>query len=348
MRLVTTWFGCFLLDEGKIVRALLFPKDPAAISQRLQVIEDWKVLDEERTLLGAAPEVFVSEPRLERAGGHNTAEEVPFLRAEDHGFEPALLHRAMLLVAKARMRKAPSVDDHLSQTVEALDDVTDSYNVVLERLREWYGLHYPELAKLVDDRTFSELISTYGDRAAIGRDEESIGGELAERDRLSLMGLAATARLLAAQRDALLSALEKSAKERAPNVVGLVGPSIAAHLISLAGGLDELARLPSSTIQVLGAEKAFFRHLKDGVPPPKHGVIFQHPLLHRAPPWQRGSLARAIAGKVSLAAKADAFTRRDLGEILRASLEKAAQRVAETKKAPRPRPSRPRGKPRRR
>ena len=348
MHLVTTWFGCFLLDEGKIVRSVLFPKDAEGIARRLQVIEDWKVLDEERTLLGAAPEVFVSEPRLERAGGRNTEERAPFLRAEDHGFDPGLLHQAMLLVAKARMRKAPSGDDHLSQTVEALDDITESYNVVLERLREWYGLHYPELARLVDDRAFSELISTHGDRTTIGRGDESIGGELTERDRLSLMGLATTVRLLAAQRDALLSALEKSSKERAPNLVSLLGPSIAAHLISLAGGLEELARLPSSTIQVLGAEKAFFRHLKEGVPPPKHGVLFQHPLVHRAPPWQRGSLARAIAGKVSLAARADAFTKRDLSNELRASVEKAARRVEETKKAPRPRQNRPRGKPRRR
>ena len=134
MHLVTTWFGSFLLEEGRIVKAALFPKEAAQIARRLHLVEDWKVLDEERELLAAAPEVFVSEPRLERAGGKMTEAVSPFLRGEDYGFDRALLHGAMVALARTRMRAAPAPDDHLGQAVATLDDVTESYNLLLERL----------------------------------------------------------------------------------------------------------------------------------------------------------------------------------------------------------------------
>jgi nucleolar protein 56 len=68
-----------------------------------------------------------------------------------------------------------------------------------------------------------------------------------------------------------------------------------------------LARLPSGTVQILGAEKAFFNHLKTGAPSPKHGHIFMHPWISRSPRWVRGKIARMLAGKISIAAKIDAF-----------------------------------------
>lgn len=347
MHLVTTWFGSFLLDDDRVVKASLFPKDPDAIARRLRLVEDWKVLEEERELLHAAPEVFVSEPRLERAGGKMTSTPPPFLRAEDHGFDRALLHQAMVALARMQMREAPGPDDHLGQAVATLDDVTEGHNILLERLREWYGLHFPELARLVDDRKFTELIATHGDRGALPDFGESVGGELSPGDRTAVMALASGARALATQREGLLEHIEKGVRSRAPNLARLVGPVLAARLLTLGGGLAELARTPTSTIQVLGAEKAFFRHLKDHTPPPKHGVLFQHPLVHRAPPWQRGSITRALAGKVSIAARADYYTKRDLGTTLLEALEVRVAGVRESKKAPRPRRP-PKGKPRRR
>ncbi|HEY4705709.1 MAG TPA: ribosomal biogenesis protein, partial [Thermoplasmata archaeon] len=67
MLLVTTWFGSFLLEDGKAVRSRPFPKEPDAIAQRLALVEEWKVLEEERDLMSGLDEVFVTEPRLERA-----------------------------------------------------------------------------------------------------------------------------------------------------------------------------------------------------------------------------------------------------------------------------------------
>jgi nucleolar protein 56 len=127
----------------------------------------------------------------------------------------------------------------------------------------------------------------------------------------------------------------------APNITNLVGPLVGARLVSSAGSLKDLARKPSSTIQVFGAEKALFRSLKTGADPPKHGVIFQVPEIHSAPYWQRGKIARALAGKLSIAAKIDAYSKRDAGEGLRKEFEKRVEEIKrQNPEAPPPKPPR--------
>ncbi|HEX2066692.1 MAG TPA: hypothetical protein VHI93_07765, partial [Candidatus Thermoplasmatota archaeon] len=103
----------------------------------------------------------------------------------------------------------------------------------------------------------------------------------------------------------------------------------------LSGGLSRLATWPSGTVQLLGAETALFRHLKEGTRSPKHGILFQHPLVHQAPPWQRGPIARALALAAATGAKADAFTRNDLRAFLAAQLKADLERIAQRKPKPR-------------
>ena len=65
--------------------------------------------------------------------------------------------------------------------------------------------------------------------------------------------------------------------------------------------------MPASTIQLLGAEKALFRHMADGSPPPKHGVLYQHPTVKRSSGKDKGRASRKLAAKVAIAAKIDFF-----------------------------------------
>lgn len=333
MLLVTTWFGTFLLDEGKVVRQLPFPKEPGAIADRLATAEDWKLTAEERELMASVDEVFVTEPRLERAGGRFIAERPPFLAPEDFGFDRSLLHAAMVELAKRRMRKAIRAEDHLRQAVACLDDLLEQENLVLERLREWYGLHFPELARIVDPDDYVNLIATHGRRENMPIEHrDSVGAPLGEAEALQLQDLAALARLISGRRAATAAYIEKATTTLAPNVADLAGPLIAARLVTLAGSLDELARAPAGTIQVLGAERALFLHLRTGSNPPKHGVLFQHPLVHRAPPWQRGAIARAFAAKIAIAARADAYTKREISRGLQADLDRVVAEIARKKK----------------
>jgi nucleolar protein 56 len=108
-------------------------------------------------------------------------------------------------------------------------------------------------------------------------------------------------------RRVLADHIEVAMETVAPNVKELLTASVGARIMAKAGSLARLAMLPASTIQVLGAEKALFRALKTGARPPKHGILFQHPLIHSAPKWQRGKIARAIASKVAIAARIDYY-----------------------------------------
>jgi nucleolar protein 56 len=326
--LLTTWFGSFLLEDGKVVKQALFPRDPRAIAERMALVEDWKVLDEERRLLEGLEEYFVTEPRLERAGGIMTTERPPFLDPEAFDYGRQLLHDAMVSFAEARMRRAVEPEDHIMQGVRAMDDLIEMENTAAERLRDWYSLHFPELPRSVPEARFAHLVAEYGDREAIpGGPWESIGAPLGPADRDTLQGLARTLQEINRRREEVEAYLRKRMSELAPNLTHLVGPILGAHLLVLARGLRELALLPASTAQLLGAEKALFRHLRTGARPPKHGVLFQHPWVHQSPPWQRGSVARALAARVVIAARADAFTKRDLGDVLRLGMEGALEEV---------------------
>ncbi|MBI5253192.1 MAG: C/D box methylation guide ribonucleoprotein complex aNOP56 subunit, partial [Euryarchaeota archaeon] len=128
-------------------------------------------------------------------------------------------------------------------------------------------------------------------------------------------------------RERLEEYIASAVEETAPNTAGLAGATLAARLLSLAGGIQNLARMPGSRIQVLGAEKALFRHIKSHALPPKHGVIFQHPLIKTAPWWHRGKVARSLASKIAIAARVDAFAGESIGEKLKEGLLKRVEEI---------------------
>jgi nucleolar protein 56 len=148
--------------------------------------------------------------------------------------------------------------------------------------------------------------------------------------------------------------MDSTMDEVAPNIKALAGSLLGARLIALTGGLINLAKMPASTVQVLGAEKALFRSLKTGARPPKHGIIFQHTIIHDGKRWQRGKMARALAGKLAIAARSDAFSGKYIGDDLKANFERRIKEIQEkyeeappVKQKPSPQP-RMRGKPPRR
>lgn len=111
------------------------------------------------------------------------------------------------------------------------------------------------------------------------------------------------------ERNTLLKYIENEMKKELPNVSLITTPILGARLLSSAGSKRKLAIMPSSTIQVLGAEKALFAHIKKKAKPPKHGHLFNHPLIQKLPKNKRGRAARIIAGKIAIAAKKDYFSK---------------------------------------
>jgi nucleolar protein 56 len=260
------------------------------------------------------------------------------------------LHTIMLELTRRKLRRAAEKRDLLAvQAIRAIDDIDRTINLYVARLREWYSLHFPELDELVREHLdYARIVHELGHRSNItvenlkklGFSEEkarkiadaaakSMGADLSDFDIEYIRTLAGIILDLYKLRETLGEYIEAVMKEVAPNITALVGPKLGARLLSLAGGLENLAKLPASTIQVLGAEKALFRALRTGGKPPKHGVIFQYPAIHRSPRWQRGKIARALAAKLAIAAKVDYFTGRFIGDKLKEELEK---RIEEIKK----------------
>jgi nucleolar protein 56 len=267
-----------------------------------------------------------------------------------------------LTVAKATVVEASEEKDILvKHAVDTIGEIDKSVNVLTMRLREIYSLHHPSLSRLVEDnKQFVQTVRDCGGRLQINKGalaasglsdsliksimeslDEDTGAEFQDADIVILRKLAERIVNLYEMRHELEEYLSGLMSTLAPNVTALVGPLVGARLISLAGSLMELARKPSSAVQIFGAEKALFRSLKTGASPPKHGVIFQVADIHTAPYWQRGKIARALAGKLSIAARIDAYSEKDVGEDLRARFNKRVEEIRRLyPEAPPPKPPR--------
>ena len=217
-----------------------------------------------------------------------------------------------------------SPDLHVIQSINTLDDTDKIINGISSRLREWYGLHFPELDNIIDSVNGYAQIVLAGKRENMSDDVfvnagfpdskiqmlsvvkgKSRGGDITEENLLMVQALAKNILELFDMRKNLETQIDAQMEEIAPNITAVLGTTVGARILAKAGSLVKLSKMPASTIQVLGAEKALFRALKTGSNPPKHGLLFQHAVVHAAPRWQRGKIARAIAAKAAIAARVD-------------------------------------------
>lgn len=225
---------------------------------------------------------------------------------------------------KDALQHALTPDQLVIQAHDMLQDLHRTTNTLAKRLREWAGGHLPEIDTIPDHEHVVTLLTQ--DKKEILKAlqrTESIGTPLDKKDVEEIKRAARLIKELYAEKERLLTYLETSMHEFMPSTQALCGTSIAAELLASAGSLKRLARLPSGTIQLLGAETALFRHLKNKRnKPPKHGIIFNHQLLQRAKRQDRGKVARALADKIALCARIDYFKGEPAGDAYRKALEK--------------------------
>ncbi len=333
--LVTKWFGVFLCDEksGKIVDKMLMPKDAPLVASKLAEVQRGGLLDEERELAAKVEGKLAVSDRRQSELGKPELFDSSNITPDRFGYDQAFMHEVMLGLGKLRTSEPIPRDRNLVQAIRCLDDQIATINLYNERLHEWYGMHFPELADYAHDDRYAELIARNGERDGVieelGIEIESIGADMDPADMDAIRDLADTLSRLYDDKSRTESYIESIVSAACPNMCAMISAPLAARMVSLAGGLERLASLPSSTVQLLGAEKAMFRSLKSGKKGPKHGVIYQHPDVHRAPYWQRGKIARALAGKISIAAKVDQYHGEFIGDRLNAEF---AERVEEIKR----------------
>jgi len=232
----------------------------------------------------------------------------------------SILQQVSIDITNNKIRKASESEDmFLIQAINSIEELDEAIGKLVERLREWYAIHFPEMDGIKNHERYVELISEYGDRETIIKSgvleedspkfvSESVGATISEPDLKMVMEFASSIKSMQTTKKSLNTYVDDRMLEIAPNLRDLAGSSLGAKLIAHVGGVEKLSKMPSGTVQVLGAEKALFRHLKTGEKPPKHGLIFQHPSVRSARWWLRGKIARALALKISLAVRKDVYS----------------------------------------
>jgi nucleolar protein 56 len=214
--------------------------------------------------------------------------EIPEIEERESNSIPDI-RNLMLEFGKERIKESRTEDRFLIRFYNLRSELDRIINLYFERVSGFGAF----AGKLLDDM----------DPCALFRELPSIMGE--GPNQKIIENIALTGKKLCDLRGELVNFMSEEIKLVMPNVTTIAGTELALDLLSAGKGLQHLAEFPASTIQVLGAEKAFFKHLKTGSPSPKHGVMFKLPHLTGLPKNQRGKYARTAASKIAIAARAD-------------------------------------------
>lgn len=222
---------------------------------------------------------------------------------------------------------ADKVDIMIVQAIGLLDDLDKEINIYAMRVREWYGWHFPEMAKILNDNMFyarcvlrmgmrvnakncdfSDILADEAVESILKKTAEtSMGTEISEVDLINIKSLCDQVVSLSEYRTQLFEYLKNRMAAIAPNLTLMVGELVGARLIAHSGSLINLSKHPASTIQILGAEKALFRALKTKTDTPKYGLIYHASLIGQAAPKNKGKISRVLAAKTALAIRVDAL-----------------------------------------
>ena len=315
-------------DKNELISQKLFPEDE--IINRLVEINDKKIVKEELELIDELSadydEIIIeSNKRLSDYGKDNIIIKTPnqageYLRSNYDKFDldDEELSKIYQNFAIYKIKKESAGEDkHLIQAVNSIDEIDEAISKLIERIREWYALYFPEMDVIKNNETYILLISQNKTKEeilkakpeAFPKDFIDLEDDINPIDLEIMNNYANSIFELQKSRKNIEEYIDQKMQDIAPNLRLLVGSTLGAKLISHAGGIKRLAMYPSSTVQIMGAEKALFRHLKSGDRPPKYGLIYQHPQVRGAKWWNRGKIARMLAGKISLAVRRDVFTK---------------------------------------
>lgn len=357
--ITTTSFGFIATDEEfNVVDKFLFEKKQIEI---LEKIQQKQIIEEEFELITRLSEkydeIIIETLKTKSSYEIDEIEKISVEKTTVHGdyirehFDEVLtqltdanirktMNETYNEITSEKIRESIKTNDvMIVETINSLEEIEDTAGKLIERLREWCTPYLPEMEKLHNHELYSKVIATQTSRENIINSgildnthvslSENYDVDISESDLEIIKSFANSVYSLYESKNELEEYIDEKIKEVAPNMYDVAGANLAAKLIAHTNGLENLAKLPSSTIQIIGAEKAIFRHLKTGENPPKHGLIFQHPSIRGSNWWVRGKLARAVASKITIAARKDAFSN-EYDPNLKVELD---ERIEEIKKS---------------
>jgi len=344
--IATTIVGVFGLNENKkILLYKPFPRNPEKIAEKLKLSEI-EFIEEERFVRGELNKSGYDEVKKDdatinvfvKSNLRKLALEKKFVR--DQSEFNQLLTKVNIQLTKVQIKKAIGRGNLIIHANGAVEELDKAINIFVERLREFYSMHFPEMDKAVEsNEKFAKLVERFGRRENIDEAElkllasKSMGADFKDEDIQMSQTFATEINRLYKLRQDAAGYLEKVLKEIAPNFTELATPMLSAKLISKAGGLERLSKMASSTIQLLGAEKALFRFLqsKGKSSSPRFGLLYNHPLVMNAPESHKGKIARVLAAKLSLAARIDYYSKEYKADKIKQDLQQKVKGILSSK-----------------
>ena len=242
------------------------------------------------------------------------------------------LREQAIIDVREKLKAAVTEDWLAIQASTGLDELDKAINLLVKRLREWYELYNPEISHATEDHfRFVTLILTRKKEDLLReiKVKDTMGADLPKPDLDAILNLAKHIKSLFELSKEQELYLESMMRKIAPNITATAGVLIGAKLISLAGSLQRLSKFPASTIQILGAEKALFRHLRNKANnPPKFGILHESALVGKVKNKNKGKMARALGDKISIAAKVDYFKGKFIGNKLAEELDKRCRELS--------------------
>lgn len=302
------------ISSGRIIRSIPFQKDSqvrciADLEKGLVISQEQALFDE----FSRSGEVLCNK-QIRSKTAVSTHTTLQFILSQIPKLHPS---SQQALVDLALSRLSGEGKEKIAIHVLGLhEDLTKLQNVLFERLRELMLLYTHEAAHMTNEQLLKGMQAF-----------ENTGMEFDEKDSQMLASICALISQNSARLSDIDSYLDFLIKSQAPNLHAIAGHMLAARLIALAGSIEKLARSPASRIQLLGAEKALFRHMKGKTLSPKHGVILMHPLIQQTPREKRGKMARLLAAKISMAAKIDFFSGTDKSKQMQSDLQNSAKNL---------------------
>ncbi|AJF61234.1 TPA: hypothetical protein HA239_01140 [Candidatus Woesearchaeota archaeon] len=312
MYLYSNIVGTFVFNQNFQIRekVLFKEKDIPKIAKQLENREE---LDTEKEFLRKFKSIKSLTYSDDPADFEKISPELEQYREE--------FYKNNLYLTGEQVRESVTDDLLILQLSSSVVEISKAINMLSKRLREMYGHVLPELdgiitdhqhfAELVAKKSAEELKKEFDIKRTMGTGEDNTGAK----------DLAATILDLYRHKERQEKNMEAHMDRTCPNLVAVAGYSIGAKLIVIAGSLRNMVMMPASTIQLLGAEKALFRHMTRNAKAPKHGIIIDHPLLQKAEKGDKGKAARALADKISMAVKVDYFKGKFIGDKLKKELE---------------------------
>jgi nucleolar protein 56 len=237
---------------------------------------------------------------------------------------PADLREKNMEIVWKKLGDSVDEDVFLSMAIKVMREEEEAFNRLMVRLREWFEWYDADLSRKVGDHErFLHIVLE--DKWQDGKN--TFVRRWHDDDVRVLKSFASSIESLSKDIKQKEEYLSRMLKRYAPNVLALTNAKLAAQLLEHAGGLRKMAFMPSSTIQLLGAEKALFRHLRTGAKSPKHGIIIQHPLLANSRDEVHGKIARLLADRLSMAARLDFFKGEFKGDMYRRELEETCKKL---------------------